>query len=82
MALVRHDHSVSVVNGALSFLCPKLTDDSPFLIYCGQLVLADAWFYSVLQCHKQRCAFFPFPGLFVCATSLVLQQKLSQFLHI
>ena len=25
------------------------------------------WYYSVLQCiwHKQRCAFFPFPGVFL-----------------
>jgi hypothetical protein len=39
--------------------------------------------FEVLQWHKQRCAFFPFQGfIFVGATSLVLQQQLSQFLHI
>jgi hypothetical protein len=39
------------------------------------------WFYSLLHCHKQRCVFFPFPRVFlVGATSLVLQQQLSQFL--
>ena len=37
------------------------------------------WFYSVLQI----CAYFPFPRVyFVGATSLVLQQQLSPFLHV
>ena len=40
------------------------------------------WFYSVLKCHKQRCAFFPFPRFFLGAISLVLQQQLSPILHV
>jgi len=33
--------------------------------------------YSEMQCHKQRCAFFPFLVVFfVGATSVVLQQQL------
>jgi len=39
------------------------------------------WFISVLQCHKRRCALFPFQGFFVGATSLVLQQQVSQILQ-
>ena len=40
------------------------------------------WYYPVLQCHKQRCAFFPFQDFFVGATSLVLLQQWSHFLHV
>jgi hypothetical protein len=28
------------------------------------------WYYSVLQCH--RCAFFPFPGFFIGATTTII----------
>ena len=47
--------------------------DPPLWIWCSRLVLQMLncvyWFYSVPQCHKQRCAFIPFPGFFVGATS-------------
>ena len=38
------------------------------------------WFYAVLQCYKQRCAFFPFPGFFTRYYKPVLQQH-SLFTH-
>ena len=69
-------------------MCPKLTDDSPSLIYCGRLVLADAYFFTgVIQCCNVTKGvvpffFFPFSSFFVRATILVLQQQLSKFLHV
>ena len=62
------------------FPCPKLTDDSPSLIYCGRLVLADAWLFtdSIQYCNVTNnvVPFFPSQFFFVGATrSLVLQQK-------
>ena len=71
---------------ACFFMCPNLTDDSPSLIYCGRLVLADAWSLTdFIQCHSvsnSAVLFFPFPSFFLGATSLMLQQQLSQFSHI
>jgi len=54
------------------------------LIYCGRLVLADAWLCTdIIQCcsvtSKQLCAFFPFPGFLVGATSLALQLQYLNF---
>jgi hypothetical protein len=59
---------VSSVWQSMFFIFPQFTNDSPSLFYCGWLILADSWlftvFYSVLQCRKQRCAFFSFPCFF------------------
>ena len=45
------------------FLCPKHTDVFPSLnnvvAWSWQILDCFYWFYSVLQCHKQRRAFFP-----------------------
>jgi len=90
MPLIKHDMLfASLIVGILSvtvhvFYVPRFTDDSPSLIYCGWLVLADAWLftdlYSVLQ--TMLCLFSLSRGFFVGATSLALQQQLSQFLHV
>jgi hypothetical protein len=62
--------------------CPKHTDDdNPSLIYCGRLVMADAWLFllvlfSAAMSQTVLCLFCLSKGraIFVGATSLVLQQ--------
>jgi len=49
-------------------MCPKLTDGSPSLIYCGRLVLADAFLFTdFIECCNVAnivVPFFPFLGFF------------------
>ena len=50
---------VSSVWQSISFLCAKHTDDSPSLILCSQLVLADAWLalFSAAMSQTASCLF-------------------------
>ena len=53
------------------FMCPKHTDDDPPLWFTAvgwswQMLDWLRWFYPVLHCHKQRCAFFPMFMSFLC----------------
>ena len=69
---------------SMFLMCPELADDSPSLIYCGRLVQADAWLFTdfIQLSQTALCLYSLSKVLFVGATSLVLQQQLSQFLHV
>ena len=63
---------------SMFLMCPKITNDSPSLICCGRLVLADAWLFFMVLCSAAMlqtalCLFSLSMGVLVGAISLVLQ---------
>jgi len=79
-----------VILGILSmtsmlYMCPKLTDDSPSLIYCGRLVLAYAQLLTdFIQCcnvTNSVVPFFPFQGFCRCYKSGATTTVITVFIR-